>query len=248
MVLLWSALATRPRGADDAARCGRCRRCRRARAGSPTCAATTTSAGRSPTPTRPPRGEDAYLHRRFLGRLLRRASSRARSPAARASSPTRNRRGAHQRHLRVARRPRAAPDESPSSSASGACCCCYAVAFAHGGLPLIYMGDELGLLNDAAWRDDPHRADDNRWMHRPPMDWDAAARRHDPATVEGRLWAGLQRADRACAPPRAPSTPRARASRSGRATTTSSACAARTRARRLLLLANFSRRPADGLR
>ena len=25
------------------------------------------------------------------------------------------------------------------------------------------------------------------------MDWEAAARRHDPATVEGRLWAGLQR-------------------------------------------------------
>ena len=25
------------------------------------------------------------------------------------------------------------------------------------------------------------------------MDWDAAARRHDPAGVEGRLWAGLRR-------------------------------------------------------
>ena len=69
----------------------------------------------------------------------------------------------------------------------------HAVAFAHGGLPLIYMGDELGLLNDAAYLDDPHRRDDNRWMHRPAMDWEAAARRHDPASVEGRLWAGLQR-------------------------------------------------------
>jgi amylosucrase len=35
--------------------------------------------------------------------------------------------------------------------------------------------------------------DDNRWMHRPPMDWAVAARRHDPGSVEGRLWAGLQR-------------------------------------------------------
>ena len=69
----------------------------------------------------------------------------------------------------------------------------YAVAFAHGGLPLIYMGDELGLLNDRAWRDDPARSDDNRWMHRPPMDWAAAERRHGPATIEGRLWAGLRR-------------------------------------------------------
>jgi amylosucrase len=65
----------------------------------------------------------------------------------------------------------------------------YAVAFAHGGLPLIYMGDELGLLNDPAGRDDP----DNRWMHRPFMDWEAASRRDDPDSVEGRLWAGLRR-------------------------------------------------------
>ena len=48
----------------------------------------------------------------------------------------------------------------------------YAVAFAHGGLPLIYMGDELGLRNDHAWEADPARRDDNRWMHRPAMDWD----------------------------------------------------------------------------
>ena len=34
----------------------------------------------------------------------------------------------------------------------------YAIAFAHGGLPLIYMGDELGLLNDASYLDDPHKA------------------------------------------------------------------------------------------
>jgi amylosucrase len=69
----------------------------------------------------------------------------------------------------------------------------HAVAFAFAGMPLIYMGDELGLLNDREWAADPAHADDNRWMHRPPMDWDAAARRHDPASVEGRLWAGLRR-------------------------------------------------------
>jgi amylosucrase len=65
----------------------------------------------------------------------------------------------------------------------------YAVIFAHGGLPLIYMGDELGLLNDPAGRENP----DNRWMHRPFMDWQAAERRHNPDSVEGRLWAGLRR-------------------------------------------------------
>jgi amylosucrase len=69
----------------------------------------------------------------------------------------------------------------------------YAIAFTHGGLPLIYMGDELGLRNDFSYEDDPARADDNRWMHRPPMDWAAAERRGDAATVEGRLWTGLRR-------------------------------------------------------
>jgi amylosucrase len=69
----------------------------------------------------------------------------------------------------------------------------HALAFAHGGLPLLYMGDELGLRNDPAWADDPAHADDNRWMHRPPMDWAAAERRHEPDTVEGRIFTGLRR-------------------------------------------------------
>ena len=69
----------------------------------------------------------------------------------------------------------------------------YAIAFAHGGLPVIYMGDELGLLNDPEWRSDPAHGEDNRWMHRPRMDWAAADRRHDTGSIEGRLWAGLQR-------------------------------------------------------
>ena len=69
----------------------------------------------------------------------------------------------------------------------------YAVAFAHGGVPLVYMGDELGLRNDTGWESHPARRNDNRWMHRPAMDWAAAEARRDPASVEGRLWAGLRR-------------------------------------------------------
>ena len=69
----------------------------------------------------------------------------------------------------------------------------HAIAFAFGGVPLVYMGDELGLRNDPRWDADPAQRDDNRWMHRPSMDWEAAERRHDPSTVAGRLWSGLQR-------------------------------------------------------
>jgi amylosucrase len=68
----------------------------------------------------------------------------------------------------------------------------YAVAFSFGGIPLIYMGDELALRNDPAWAADPAHRHDNRWMHRPRMDWDAAARRHDPAAIEGRAFAAIK--------------------------------------------------------
>ena len=69
----------------------------------------------------------------------------------------------------------------------------YSVVYAYGGIPLLYMGDELAPANDPHWNDDPAHAADNRWMHRPPMDWSAADRRHDPATVEGRVFAGFVR-------------------------------------------------------
>jgi amylosucrase len=69
----------------------------------------------------------------------------------------------------------------------------YSVAFAYGGIPLLYMGDELALRNDSGYLSDPVRAPDNRWMHRPPMDWSAAERRHDPATLEGRVFTWLRR-------------------------------------------------------
>jgi amylosucrase len=69
----------------------------------------------------------------------------------------------------------------------------YSVAYAYGGIPLLYMGDELALRNDSGYLADPALAPDNRWMHRPPMDWDAAARRGDPVTLEGRVWRELHR-------------------------------------------------------
>jgi amylosucrase len=73
----------------------------------------------------------------------------------------------------------------------------YAVAFSFGGIPLIYMGDELALRSDAGWAADPAHEHDNRWMHRPPMDWDAAARRQDPGSLEGRVFGAIRGLSRA---------------------------------------------------
>jgi len=68
----------------------------------------------------------------------------------------------------------------------------YAVAYSHGGIPVIYMGDEIALRNDSDWAAEPEHADDNRWLHRPVMDWDAVARAADPASLEGRMLAALR--------------------------------------------------------
>ena len=69
----------------------------------------------------------------------------------------------------------------------------YAVAFSYGGIPLIWMGDELALTDDRGFAADPEHAPDNRWLHRPRMDWKRAARRAQPGTLEHRVFAGIAR-------------------------------------------------------
>jgi glycosidase len=69
----------------------------------------------------------------------------------------------------------------------------HGVILSIGGIPLLYLGDEVGTLNDYSYRNDPAKAGDSRWVHRPFTDWVKMARRHDPATVEGRLFGELCR-------------------------------------------------------
>jgi amylosucrase len=139
-------------------------------------------------------GEDAHLHRRFLadfyagehpGSFARGARFQpdAATGEARTSGMT----------AALAGLASAGDDELARALAVRRILLLHAVAFAHGGLPLIYMGDELGLGNDADWAADPLHRDDNRWMHRPPMDWAAAERRHEAGSVEAALWDGLRR-------------------------------------------------------
>jgi amylosucrase len=68
----------------------------------------------------------------------------------------------------------------------------YSLIFSTGGIPLIYLGDEVGTLNDYSYRNDPAKAEDSRWVHRPAIDWEQVARRNDPTTVEGRIFSGIQ--------------------------------------------------------
>jgi amylosucrase len=67
----------------------------------------------------------------------------------------------------------------------------HAIILTIGGIPLIYLGDEIGTLNDYSYRDNPDNADDSRWVHRPHADWEKYSRRADPSTVEGRIYQNL---------------------------------------------------------
>ena len=68
----------------------------------------------------------------------------------------------------------------------------YGVALSSGGIPLIYLGDEIGALNDPGYVNDPGKAGDSRWVHRPARDPQRQAQHSDPATDAGRIYAGLR--------------------------------------------------------
>lgn len=61
------------------------------------------------------------------------------------------------------------------------------------GIPVFYSGDELGMLNDYGYHDDPGRYADSRNIHRGKMDWDKAQERFDESTPTGRLFAQLKK-------------------------------------------------------
>jgi len=69
----------------------------------------------------------------------------------------------------------------------------HSIILSFGGIPLLYYGDELGTLNDCTYLDDENKAHDNRWAHRPKFSWEKAELRHQPGTVENRIFEGLKK-------------------------------------------------------
>jgi amylosucrase len=68
----------------------------------------------------------------------------------------------------------------------------YEIVYGFGGIPLLYMGDELALDNDLDHLTDPTRSTDSRWMHRPHFSLAAQARRHTAGTVEHRVFSRMK--------------------------------------------------------
>ena len=53
-----------------------------------------------------------------------------------------------------------------------------------GGIPMLYYGDEMAYTNDYSYLNDPGKSYDNRWMHRPIIDWNKNEQRKKKGTVE----------------------------------------------------------------
>jgi len=82
--------------------------------------------------------------------------------------------------------------EAGDAGAIGRILLAHSIVLSTGGIPLLYLGDEVGQLNDPHWADEPGHADDSRWAHRPTYPAERYAQRTDAATDAGRIYSGLQ--------------------------------------------------------
>jgi amylosucrase len=69
----------------------------------------------------------------------------------------------------------------------------HSVAFSTGGIPLLYLGDEVGQFNDYGYAAEEGHGTDSRWVHRPHYPAAGYARRAEPETPAGAVFAGLRR-------------------------------------------------------
>ena len=74
----------------------------------------------------------------------------------------------------------------------------HGVTLSIGGIPLLYLGEEWGVLNDYDFVNDPAKAGDSRWVHRAKMKWEFLDDLDDRITSSGgsirkRIFRSLQR-------------------------------------------------------
>ncbi|MBD8478889.1 alpha-amylase family protein [Microbacterium sp. CFBP 8794] len=69
----------------------------------------------------------------------------------------------------------------------------HALALSTGGIPLLYLGDEVAQLNDYGFADRPEEAGDSRWVHRPFRPAQNYTDHADAGTPAGRVFTRLAR-------------------------------------------------------
>ena len=68
----------------------------------------------------------------------------------------------------------------------------HGVTLSFGGIPLLYLNDELGARNDYGYRNDAAKAGDSRWVHRVAADTTAQTRAKRAGTTEARIFSGMR--------------------------------------------------------
>ena len=66
-------------------------------------------------------------------------------------------------------------------------------SFFIGGIPVIFCGDEAGYTNDYEYLKDEKKKYDNRWMHRPLIDWQKNKRIEQTGTPEQTIFSSTQK-------------------------------------------------------
>ena len=84
-------------------------------------------------------------------------------------------------------------DAEVLGKALGADIMLHALMLTFKGIPVFYSGDEIGMLNDYSYHEDPHKWADSRFIHRGKFRWDLAESRKDTDTVAGALFRELTR-------------------------------------------------------
>ena len=70
----------------------------------------------------------------------------------------------------------------------------HSIILSIGGIPLIYLGDEFGTLNEYSFASDLYKTDDSRWVHRLKADWAWRERiENDPSSPHGHIFTELVR-------------------------------------------------------
>lgn len=66
-------------------------------------------------------------------------------------------------------------------------------SFFVGGLPMLFYGDEAAYLNDYSYLNIPEKSYDNRWMHRPVINWDKNKHTEVTGTIENQIFSATKK-------------------------------------------------------
>ncbi|MBC7509408.1 MAG: hypothetical protein H7320_11780 [Ferruginibacter sp.] len=83
-------------------------------------------------------------------------------------------------------------DEKEISTAINRIIAMQACSFFIGGLPMVFYGDEVGYTNDYSYLNNQAKSYDNRWMHRPVIDWNKNNNIEVEGSIEQRIFKATQ--------------------------------------------------------